>query len=237
MSVPDQTGDRLLTASEVMDYLHRHPAFLAENPELWAILIPPSEHQSNGDVVDLQKHMMQRLQRRLTQLSSSQDELIAAGRSNMSTQAQVHNAVLALLEATDFEHLIHVVTQDFATILDIDIAVLLIEESSLARPHAASSNLYVVRKGAIDRLLGEGRDILLRERSEGPESIYGPAGNLIRSDALVRLNFSEAAPPGLLALGSREVGKFHPGQATELVQFLARAVERCVRSWLDLPLT
>ena len=40
---------------------------------------------------------------------------------------------------------------------------------------------------------------------------------------------------GLLALGSREPDTFHPGQATELLCFLTRVIERCIRSWLDLP--
>jgi hypothetical protein len=51
----------------------------------------------------------------------------------------------------------------------------------------------------------------------------------------VRLRFNSQTPAGLLALGSRQEEKFHPGQGTELLQFLARALERCVRAWLDLP--
>lgn len=234
MSAPNEQPTRPLTAEDVKDYLKRHPNFLSENADLLAVLTPPSLRQGDG-VVDMQRFMVQRLQRRLAQLSSSQDELIAAGRSNMSIQTLVHAAVLSLLDATTFEHLIHIVTNDFATILDVDVVVLLIEESELARPHAAGSNLYVVRKGAIDRLVGTGREILLRERSEETGSVYGPAASLVRSDALVRLNFSASAPPGLLAMGSRQSEKFHPGQGTELLQFMARAVERCVCAWLDLP--
>jgi len=225
------------TAEDVVDYLRRHPNFLIDHPELLGVITPPAVRSEAGGIVDLQKFMVQRLQRRVTQLAATQDELIAAGRTNMSISGQVHHAVLALLEATSFEHLIHTVTHDFATILDVDVAVLLIEESDFARPHAAGNNLYGVRKGAVDRLLGRGRDILLRERSEATETIYGPASALVRSDALARLRFAANAPPGMLALGSREASKFHPGQATELLQFLARAVERCVRAWLDLPPT
>lgn len=234
MSVTDEQPLPPLSEADVKEYLKRHPGFLAEHADLLPILTPPSLRREEG-VVDMQRYMVQRLQRRLSQLSTSQDELIAAGRSNLSTQSQVHEAVLAMLEARGFEHLIHVITQDFATILHVDVVVLLIEESELARPHAAGSNLYVVRKGAIDRLLGQGRDILLRERSERTDLLYGPAATLVRSDALARLRFAPEAPAGLIAIGSRQQAKFHPGQGTELLQFLARAVERCIRAWLDLP--
>jgi hypothetical protein len=39
----------------------------------------------------------------------------------------------------------------------------------------------------------------------------------------------------MLAFGSREPDLFQQGHGTELISFLARVVERCIRSWLDLP--
>ena len=41
--------------------------------------------------------------------------------------------------------------------------------------------------------------------------------------------------PGLLAIGSREEGKFLPAQGTELLIFLGRVLGLSIRSWLDLP--
>jgi uncharacterized protein YigA (DUF484 family) len=40
---------------------------------------------------------------------------------------------------------------------------------------------------------------------------------------------------GLLALGSRVEGRFDPSQGTELLGFLARILELCIRTWLELP--
>ena len=65
--------------------------------------------------------------------------------------------------------------------------------------------------------------------------LIAPADGLVQSDALVRLEFSAAAPIGLLALGARESGKFHAGQGTELLTFFAKALARLIRQWLDLP--
>jgi len=86
-------------------------------------------------------------------------------------------------------------------------------------------------------VLEPGRDMLLRPRVRGARTIFGSAASLVRSDALLRLKISPAAPAGLLALGSRKENRFHPGQGTELLGFLARALERSIRAWLDLPLT
>ncbi|MGC5204424.1 DUF484 family protein, partial [Klebsiella pneumoniae] len=75
----------------------------------------------------------------------------------------------------------------------------------------------------------------LREQALHTDVLYGPAASLVQSDALVRLEFSAAAPIGLLALGARETGKFHAGQGTELLSFFAKALARLIRQWLDLP--
>jgi hypothetical protein len=65
--------------------------------------------------------------------------------------------------------------------------------------------------------------------------LFGPqAASLVRSDALVRLKVSRHAPAGLLALGARRPGVFHPGQGTELLVFLGQVIEHVIRAWLDL---
>ena len=48
--------------------------------------------------------------------------------------------------------------------------------------------------------------------------MFGGGAGLVRSDALIRLKISAAAPPGLLAFGTRHPGYFNPGQGTELLQ-------------------
>ena len=88
--------------------------------------------------------------------------------------------------------------------------------------------------GSIDAWLGR-REVVLAGNVYGDSSIFGAAAGLVRSEALIRLHISGDAPPGMLAFGSREPDMFHQGQGTELIGFLARVVERCIRNWLDLP--
>ena len=198
-----------LSAAQVRAYLKRHPNFLGDNPELLETLTPPSLQTGNG-VVDMQRFILQRLQGELERLQSSQGALIAASRSNMTTQAQVNAAVLALLDATSFEHLIHIVTADFAELLDVEVVTICVEKDSAKTAHL-SANVYVLPPGSVDELMGPGRDLLLRESCAPMPAVFGPAANLVRSDALVRLRCNAAAPVCILALGSRQTDKFHPG--------------------------
>jgi uncharacterized protein YigA (DUF484 family) len=93
----------------------------------------------------------------------------------------------------------------------------------------------VARLRAVDRIMGKTHDILLRDDVDGDPEIFGGCSDLVRSDALLRLSISPAAPHGLIAFGTRHPGYFHAGQATELLSFLGKIIEYGIRTWLDLP--
>jgi len=222
-----------LTEEDVAAYLRDHPDFLASRSDLIPHLLPPSVDRGNG-VLDMQYYMLQRLRGELGELQEQQRELIATSRANLNNQNRVHAAVLFLLDATSFEHLIQTITTDLAVLLDLDVAVLAVESTGSAIPHVSRSQVRVLEPDGVTRILGK-RDVLLRDNIQGTPDLYGAAAGAVRSDALVRLRISAAAPAGLIAFASREPDMFHPGQGTELIGFLARVIERSIRSWLDLP--
>lgn len=222
------------TTAQVAAYLRRHPDFLIRYPDVLDGLKPPVK--SRGDaVLDLQHFMVERLRSDIQRLRSDQDDLVAVSRDNLATQGRVHQAVLALLGTTSFEHLIEVVTTDFAVLLDVDVVSLCIEGCEEPLPRAGMGGVHLLESGTVDRLLGPKRAVMLRSDAEPEESIFGGAFSLVRSDALVRVAVGSTSPAGLLAFGTRHPGFFNGGQGTELLTFLARVLEHCIRGWLDLP--
>lgn len=227
----DAAPRQRLTAQQVIEYLRRHPDFLMRHAALLDTQLAPVRH--NGDrVLDLQHFMVERLRRDLARLRADQDDLLANSRDNLTTQERVHRAVLALLAAESFEHLIEAVTTDLAVWLDVDVATLCVEAADDTIPRARIEGVQVLAPGTIDEILAPGREVVLRDDVEGDPEIFGEAAALVRSDALIRLDFGEEKPIGLLAFGTRHPGYFNPGQGTELLGFLARILEHCVRSWL-----
>ncbi len=223
-----------LGAAEVRGFLRGNPNFLEENPELLQILLPPSAQQGDS-VVDMQRFMVERLQREVERLKTLQKELIRAARSNLSSQNQIHAAVLAVLEAQTFAQVIEAVTTDFATLLDVDVVNLAIESVGDDVHPGLKQGVRVVERGAVGKLLDEGREVLLRSDIEGEVAIYGAAASLVRSDVIVRIDLGAHAPACLLAMGSRETKRFHAGQGTELLGFLGRVVASTIITWLNLP--
>jgi len=223
-----------LDEAEVIAWLKQHPDLLLRHPDLCEALLPPDRRNAGDNVVDLQRFMVQRLQGELARASNVGNELLDASRQNLSATQRVHAAVLMLLEAGSFEHMIHMATQDWTDLLEVDVISLCVEGDPARMQDIATGGVFVLPNGAIDSLLGA-MPALARNHAEAAEWLYGPAATLVQSDALARLDFGPTAPRAMLALGSREPDKFQPNQGTELLQFLAGVLGRSVRAWLDLP--
>jgi hypothetical protein len=222
-----------VNAEVVSAYLRDNPDFLIRHAYLMQHLKPPMLRRGSN-VLDLQYYMVERLQTEVGRMRDQQRELIEASRTNLNNQGRIHAAALLLLDAQSFEELIQTITTDLAVLLDLDVSCLIVESGNCDIPGPDTSGVRVVKAGSIDAWLGR-REIVLAGNVYGDSSIFGGAAGLVRSEALIRLHISGETSPGMLAFGSREPGLFEQGHSTELISFLARVVERCIRSWLDLP--
>lgn len=223
-----------LSASRVAAFLRAHPDFLARRPELLSVLTPPAV--ARGDtVVDMQQFMLMRLQDETKRLRDEQRQLIGAARANQQSQSRIHDGVLALLGARTFEHLVHTMTTDLALLLDVDVVTICVETADGRLPRTDVHGLAALEPGTVDELIGTGRDVVLNDDVQGDPRLFGAGTGLVRSEALIRLSVSGAGPRCLLAVGSRDPQRFHPGQGTELLSFLGKVGALSIRSWLDLP--
>src|SRR3546814_15004348 len=89
--------------------------------------------------------------------------------SDLSIQSRVHDAVLAILRAPSFESMIQTVTGDLAIQLDVDAVTIGVEAGDVPIPKAYAAGIRALPEGAVDGMLGRGRDVLL-------------AGNVNRSE-------------------------------------------------------
>ncbi len=218
---------------QVAEYLRGRPDFLVDHPELLGVLTPPSRIDGD-DVIDMQAFMIERLRAANARLTEHQDEFVALSRRALSQQGEVNAAILAMLGAATFEHLIEVVTSDFLHLLHVDVATLCVENGAVGKP-GARVGVHCLEPGTIDELLGRDRDIVLLADTAGDARVFDAGAGLVSSAALVRLGLGRGAPACILALGSRQTGRFQPRQGTEILGFLARVLEHCLREWLDLP--
>ena len=224
--------DTLPSEDQVIAYLRRNTDFLFRHPELLLVLSPPSRWTSADGIVDMQVFIIDRLRDELEQVKGAAEHIIHTSRSNLSTQSRTHQAVVALLEATDVASLARAVAEDLPQFLDVDIANLCFEPPQFIQGELPLGIRWLAAND-VNRLLGgEDRDCALNDEMPGDPLLFGDGSSLIQSSAIVRLMTDDVCPMGVIALGSRHGRTFHTGQGTELLSFLAHVIGACLSRFL-----
>jgi len=219
-------------ADAVAGYLAAHPDFLTDRPELLQDLTPPARWDGE-EVVDLQSVMLERLREESQDLRDAANLLISTTRANILIQTRAHAGVMALLAADGLDRILHVIHFDLPLLLDVDTVSLCLETGETGSGALGSGDIRWLATGSVDALLG-GADkaYALLEEASDDGAVFGETAGLVRSAAYVRINAGDNLPVGILALGARERGSFHPGQGSDMVNFLARVAELSLRRWL-----
>jgi len=225
-----------ISGRDVVAYLRQHPNFLDRHPEALRVLHPPTRDiapDGDAEVLDFQHFLLDRLRRDLVRVNTEHRTLLATSRGNLASQSRVHKAVVAMLAASSFETLFQIVTTDLAVLLDVDVVTIAVESVATPTVRLPVNGLLLLKAGTVEHLLGEERAALLSADVHGDPTLFGGGAGLVRSQALLRLSFGRGAPVGLLCIGARKPGRFHPGLGTELLTFLARALGITIGQWLN----
>src|SRR5215218_6237022 len=152
-------------------------------------------------VIQFKDQALARLRERLGAVEEANQDLIAFARGHSGAVASIHNAVIAAIEADSIESLLHVVTQEWPLILGIDAVALSLIVSE--RGFRADGSGVQIVDPKILRRTAEAVDGVDMRTVERGHPLFGPACDLIRAQALVRIDCEPPLPTGLIALGQR----------------------------------
>lgn len=183
-----------------------------------------------GSVINFEDRAVANLRARVALVEEANQDLIAFARGHSGAVASIHEAALAAVDAEGFDHLIHIVTQDWPQILGLDAVALALFVGKKGL-RADASGLQFVDPRIIERSIGDFEGVVLRGVERG-HPLFGPACELIRAEALIKLSSDAPLPNGLLALGQRGVQVFETRHGSELLFFLGRVLSRCIGRWL-----
>lgn len=221
---------RLEDAAEaVKAYVRMNRARLAAEGELLAMLLP--ERFENGDVRDLQQFVIERLVAENATLRAERDALTGARDRAKTLGEGVRRAVLDLVDARSFEEAIAVATSA-AQAFGADRAALCVESEDGAAP-TGTKGVRLVQPGTIAAILGS--DGMRAVLAGGGDLLLGPSGDACRSVAVFRLRVGRDTPAALYVLGAFHEAALESESVAADVGFFARALERAIRAWLDLP--
>lgn len=232
-NAPATPESRFELEKQIIAYLKDNPDFLIRHPEALANVDMPSRWEGEEGVVDMQQVMLERLRGEIENLSSCAQDVIETSRSNMSSQTRVHAAVLALLGARNMEQLARIIQDDLPLLLDVDVATIGFSRSNIVVTALNSDSVLRFEPDFIVSILGENADTRLVSEMRDDGTLFGPGAGLVRSAGIARLRRGLDVPEGVLALGSRTEGMFNPGQGSDLLNFVARVVERLTHRFLE----
>jgi hypothetical protein len=142
----------------------------------------------------------------------------------------VREALLELLDARSFSEAISGATAAAAA-FGADKAAFCVENTDGAS-RTCTEGVRLIPAGTIDAVLGESMGAIL---SGGGALLLGAGGARCKSLAAFRLRIGRQAPPALYVLGAHEQGRFDGEEVEASLRYFARALERAIRAWLDLP--
>ena|ERR1700761_4661101 len=224
MNARAESRDPAIAAAQaVKAYIRMHREKLAEDGELLGLLLP----QRFGDarVRDMQSYVIEQL--------SAENAALRAERDGLKTDRSVRlgdgvrKLVLDLIDARSFEEAIAMATAA-APAFGADRVALCVEGENAA-PRGCEG-VRLIAPGTTKAFLGRENGAVL---SGGGEVLLGV--NDCKSIAVFRLRIGRDTPAALYVLGARGEGRFEGEETAADLIFFARALERAIRAWLDLP--
>ncbi len=184
-------------------------------------------------VIQFQDHALARLRERHGAAQEANEDLIAFARGHSGAVTAIHEAVLAAMEADGIDDVLHVVTQEWPLILGIDaVALALVVGEKGFR--ADVSGVQVVEPQLLQRSIDQVDGVAMRAVKRG-HPLFGPACDLIRAEAIIRIECEPPLPVGLVVLGQRSEQTLDARHGSELLMFLGRSLAAIIRRWLVDP--
>jgi uncharacterized protein len=207
-------------------YLSLNPDFFERHQPLLARMRLP--HMRTGSTVSLVERQVEVLREQKTDADRRLAEFIAVARSNDTLAERIHRftrrllraptalAALASLEASlreDFDafHSVLLLTAPTPMLATAEL------EPFLRKLPADDANIRT-----FEALLATGKPRCGQVRDTQRDFLFGPESASIGSVALVPLG--ENGTVGLLALGSAERERFHPGMSTEFLKRMGELI-------------
>ncbi|MBV9317862.1 MAG: DUF484 family protein [Gammaproteobacteria bacterium] len=213
----------------IANYLQRHPEFFERHQALLARLKLP--HARGGSTISLVERQIEVLREKQAQLEGKLAELVRVARANDAIAERLHRFTRRLLRVHSRGEALTRIEAGLREDFDAFHAALVLV-GALADPTTPRFVRTVPADDAnlksFESLFASGKPRCGQARDSQREFLFGPEGLELGSVALVPLG--EKGSLGLLALGSPDRDRFHPGMSTEFLTRLAELVADSLRA-------
>jgi uncharacterized protein len=219
-----QSSLEALDAEAVAAYLRRKDDFLLQFPDLASSLKLPKEGKQN--TASFASYQLDVLREKNTNLSTRLGGLIQVAQDNEVLAQRVHLLSLRLLRS---KHLIETVNQ-IAASLQEDFHTDLLSLCLIDAPALSLQANWLKQVKEADPGLAEFAEMLRHQQAmcgrlklEKLEFLFAERAEQVASAVVIPLN-----PVGLLAVGSSDPNRFHPGMGTVFLEQMAELIRTAI---------
>ncbi|HEX7916194.1 DUF484 family protein [Rudaea sp.] len=223
----DTTIKDAVTPAEVASYLRRHPAFLHDYPDLALTLLPPREE---GKTTSLASYQLDVLRDKNRELGRRLTELVNIANENEQLVQRVHALNLSLMREATLAGSVRRVVAGLREDLSTEFVRLVLLR---ADPELPAADWLIVQPQGVPALpefaefFRNGEALCGRLQPEKLDFLFGKHAGDVHSSALLALGERDA-PLGLLAIGSTDANRFHPGMGTMFLKLIGETVAAAI---------
>jgi len=216
----------------VAEFLREHPEFFNEHPELLEQLRIP--HPS-GEAVSLVERQMRLLREQNEKTRQKLDDLIEIARANEELARRMHMLALTLMDAHDPQEIFTTLYDSLRKNFQADFVTVRIfgDPAFIDKP---AGDEFAGRDPQGDMLfqsvIRNRQPICGRLKRQQQVYLFGDEGDKMTSGVMVPLHGDGWG--GIMAIGSYDAERFHPGMGVELLANLGEILSIILKPWVAL---
>jgi uncharacterized protein YigA (DUF484 family) len=212
-----------LTAMEVASYLRRHPEFLKDFPDLALTLHVPREQ---GATTSLASYQLEVLRDKNRDIGRRLHELVEIAGENEQLMVRVHTLTVGLMRERTLADTVRRITAGLTEDFHTDLVRLVLFRADAELPVAD----WLIAQGdglkampAFAEFMQRNEPLCGRLQPEKLDTLFGARAAEVRSAVLMPIDGI-----GMLAIGSLDANRFHPGMGTVFLKLIAEAAAAAV---------
>lgn len=228
MSTHTNLAEDALSEEAVEAWLRAHPDFFERHESLLDVLRLP--HPAGG-AVSLIERQIGWLRDKNRQLERKLMDLVQVARENERLSQRMHQLALGLMDADSLDAVLATTQEQLRTEFRADyVTVRLLGEADGGLHFVSETHPGVLPFGG---LFDTRRPLCGRLSDDQMAALFPDAGEPVRSAVAVPL-LEGHRRLGILALGSREETRFHPGMGTLFLGYLGEIISHAVATRLKV---
>ena len=220
-----------INEEEIVAYLYQNPDFFQRHTELLEAQHIP--HQNTGGATSLIERQVAVLREKNNHLDEQLNGLLRAARSNEQIIVRLQHLTLELLRAESLDEMIGICQDVLRSDFNADFVSIRLIKKNIKKKN--ESNIHFINSSddtlkQFDNLFINRNPVCGKLSAQKQKFLFSGYVDEVKSVALLPLQGSSNY--GILALGSTDDARFHPGMGTVFIAHLAELISAAIARYV-----